>query len=118
MSAGFEPATDRGQFQMPTGGTSFICQELADANLDDKSSVSCSGGVSHPRRSLSAIRFVSLFGLQGRIHVGDILFVFFAGVVPEQEGQMAEDGKVLGQVDHHGRVWIVRGYGEAFVAFA
>ena len=34
-----------------------------------------------------------------------------AGLVPESPGQMEEDGEVLGQEYHHGRIWSVWSYG-------
>ena len=41
-----------------------------------------------------------------------------AGLVPEPAGQVAQDGEVLGPVDHHGRVRPVRRHGAPLSAAA
>jgi len=45
-------------------------------------------------------------------------FVFVAGLVPEQESQVAQDGEVLGQKYNNGRIWTLWSHGPALLATA
>jgi hypothetical protein len=42
----------------------------------------------------------------------------FSGVVPKPTGQVAQNGEMLGTVDHHGRVRTLRGHGPPLAAIA